>query len=119
LAAVLELEPVDLLQLAGYGTQVGAAQYAQLFSVDRLDPETFERFVEYLLILLYPDADVQRAGSSGHKQDGLDTTVAWPRSRAPSKVRQSQNCMPKHDRQLAVFILNARRAGTSKRRSAS
>ncbi len=77
LAAVLGLEPNDLMQSVGYGAEVGAAHYAQLFPVDRLDPETFERFVEYLLTLLNPGAIVQRAGSSGHKQDGLDVTVTW------------------------------------------
>ena len=42
--------------------------YAAPFPVDRLDPETFERFVAYPLTQLYPDADVRRAGSSGHSR---------------------------------------------------
>jgi transcriptional regulator with XRE-family HTH domain len=94
LAAVLDLEPSGLLQLAGYGAQVGAAHYAQLFPVDRLDPETFERFVEYLLTLLYPAAHVQRAGSSGHKQDGLDITVVWPTRRHSFQCKRVERFGP-------------------------
>jgi transcriptional regulator with XRE-family HTH domain len=78
LASAVGKDVEDLLALAGYAPKgPEAATNAKLFPVDNLDPDTFERFVTYMLELLYPDADVQRAGSSGHTQDGLDITVVW------------------------------------------
>jgi transcriptional regulator with XRE-family HTH domain len=78
LAAVLGIDPKGLLGLAGYAAPTVTVHHAQLFPVDRLDPETFERLVEYLLALRHKDASVRRAGATGHKQDGLDITVTWP-----------------------------------------
>jgi hypothetical protein len=50
----------------------------QPFPVDCLDPDTFERFVEFVLGAQYRGrAEVRRAGKSGHKQDGLDLTVTF------------------------------------------
>jgi transcriptional regulator with XRE-family HTH domain len=88
-ATVLNSDPDHFFALAGYATPSPAiASFAQPFPVDRLDPETFERFVEYLLSQLYPaDAQVQRAGTSGHKQDGLDITVVLP-----NQARHSFQC---------------------------
>lgn len=77
LAAALKQDVDRLLSLAQYAAPTPAiASYAQPFPVDRLDPTTFERFVQYVLSLLYkPPAQVTPAGSSGHTQDGLDITV--------------------------------------------
>ena len=78
LAAALKLKPSFLLEQAGYVTAT-VSSYAQPFPVDRLDAETFERFVEFLLQCLYRGkAEIRRAGESGHKQDGIDLTVTFP-----------------------------------------
>lgn len=78
LAAALKLKISFLLEQAGYAAPA-VASYAQPFPVDRLDADTFERFVEFLLGLLYRGkAVVSRAGESGHKQDGIDLTVLFP-----------------------------------------
>src|SRR5208282_3504877 len=96
LAAAVGVSAVHMLELAGYAPPLVAAHSAQLFPVDRLDPETFERFVEYLLTLLYPVATVQRAGSSGHKQDGLDITVTWPAARHSYQCKRVDRFGPAH-----------------------
>jgi transcriptional regulator with XRE-family HTH domain len=77
LAAALKQDVDRLLNLAQYAAPAPAVvSYAQPFPMDRLDPTTFERFVQYILSLLYkPPAQVMPAGSSGHTQDGLDITV--------------------------------------------
>jgi len=78
LAAALKLKPSFLLERAGYAA-LAVVSYAQPFPVDRLDADTFERFVEFVLGMLYRGkAEVRRAGESGHKQDGLDLTVTFP-----------------------------------------
>lgn len=79
LANILNLKPAYLLQLAGYTSEISTTvSYSQPFPVDKLDPESFERFVTYLLEFLYGhEAIIQKAGTSGHKQDGLDITVAF------------------------------------------
>lgn len=77
LAGALKQDVDRLLSLAQYAAPTPAVvSYAQPFPMDRLDPTTFERFVQYILSLLYkPPAQVMPAGSSGHTQDGLDITV--------------------------------------------
>lgn len=40
-----------------------------------LTPDGFEEFSADLATYLFPDADVHRAGTSGHKQDGIDVVV--------------------------------------------
>lgn len=48
----------------------------QPFPVDALGPESFERFVEYVLRRLYRDArEVRRIGKAGHAQRGVDILV--------------------------------------------
>jgi len=77
IARALKLKPAFLLDEAGYAAPT-VTSYAQPFPVDRLDADTFERFVEFLLGCLYRGkAVVCRAGASGHKQDGLDLTVTF------------------------------------------
>lgn len=74
LAAALGVKPDELSELAGYAPPEAVATTLPL-PVDLLSPETFERFVEYLLSLKYPGADVRRAGTSGHTQGGTDVLV--------------------------------------------
>jgi transcriptional regulator with XRE-family HTH domain len=78
IALALQLKPSFLLEQAGYAAPT-VASFAQPFPVDRLDAETFERFVEFFLACRYRGrAAVARAGVSGHTQDGLDITVTFP-----------------------------------------
>jgi transcriptional regulator with XRE-family HTH domain len=78
LAAALKLKPAFLLEKAGYAAPT-VTSYAQPFPVDRLDADTFERFVEFFLQCLHRGkAEVKRAGESGHKQDGVDLFVMFP-----------------------------------------
>jgi transcriptional regulator with XRE-family HTH domain len=78
LAAALKLKPAYLLEEAGYAAPT-VRSFAQPFPVDRLDADTFERFVEFFLQCLHRGkAEVRRAGESGHKQDGIDLTVTFP-----------------------------------------
>lgn len=78
LAAVLETDANELMEIAGYeavGLLAGTVTFDRPFPLDNLHPDTFERFITYLVYALHPDADVHRAGTSGHKQDGLDVTA--------------------------------------------
>jgi transcriptional regulator with XRE-family HTH domain len=78
LAQVLKLDPALLMEKAGYAA-APPISVDQLFPVDQLAPETFERFVQYLVDHLHRGAaDVRRAGASGHKQDGVDVIAALP-----------------------------------------
>lgn len=78
IASVLSADVNDLLRIAGYVPQVLTAVFDQPFPLETLLPESFERFCLYLLSKLYIDSKVHRAGSSGHKQDGLDIEVQHP-----------------------------------------
>jgi transcriptional regulator with XRE-family HTH domain len=71
-----------LLEAAGYPapregvSPVSAGSLDQAFPVDALSPESFERFLEYLLPHLYLNArEIRRAGKSGHTQRGVDVLV--------------------------------------------
>lgn len=79
LAAALDADPDELLVAAGYvqAQPAEAATFDQLFPVDALLPDRFERFCLYLLDRLHPGEDVHRAGTTGHKQHGLDIEVAF------------------------------------------
>ncbi|MBV9693554.1 MAG: helix-turn-helix domain-containing protein, partial [Alphaproteobacteria bacterium] len=75
-AAALGLDADRLMELAGYDSSaLPTISFAQPFPFENLDPETFERSVEYLLAKIYRDAAVTLAGSPGHTQDGLDIVV--------------------------------------------
>lgn len=52
--------------------------FDQPFPIDTLSPESFERFCDYFISLVHPDANVHRYGSSGHKQYGLDVQAIMP-----------------------------------------
>lgn len=52
--------------------------FDQPFPIDTLSHESFERFCDYFISLVHPDANVHRYGSSGHKQYGLDVQAIMP-----------------------------------------
>jgi transcriptional regulator with XRE-family HTH domain len=86
LAGLLGLDPASLSQKTAYvpAQRLAAKSHDQPFPLDQLPAETFERFTAYLLGLLHPEAQVMRAGTSGHKQGGLDIVVTFPDGRRHS-----------------------------------
>lgn len=46
--------------------------YVESFPVDRRDPTTFEGLVADLVQAAHPEAEVRRAGATGHRHDDLD-----------------------------------------------
>jgi transcriptional regulator with XRE-family HTH domain len=79
LATALKLDEAKLREAAGYGAPAETlpgmvtVSFDQDFPVDALSPESFERFVEQVVRLRYPDAtEVRRAGTTGHDQAGID-----------------------------------------------
>jgi transcriptional regulator with XRE-family HTH domain len=78
IASVLGVEVDELRAAAGYAAKTVVATFDQLFPVDALAPETFERFCAYLLQRLHPNAAVHQMGGRGHTQDGTDILVTMP-----------------------------------------
>lgn len=81
LAVVLGIEVRELLDAAGYGAAVEkVTSFDNPFPVHGMTPEGFERFSFFLLNKLYrdPKVQVERAGDSGHAQDGIDISVRGP-----------------------------------------
>ena len=74
LAAALKLNPGEVSRMAGYAPLPTGAS-VQPFPIEHLDPVTFEYFTADVVQRRYRDAEVRRAGSSGHKQDGLDVVA--------------------------------------------
>jgi hypothetical protein len=66
-----------LFQAAGYSRAAVAASFDLPFPINALPPESFERFCHYFLERLYRDRGgrVHRAGSTGHRQEGIDISV--------------------------------------------
>src|ERR1700733_2011785 len=79
LAKVLGADINELICAAGYATESKSAvtSFDQPFPIDRLTPDSFERFCLYFLERHYSDATVHRLGASGHAQDGLDLEVVF------------------------------------------
>ncbi|MGV8949420.1 MAG: helix-turn-helix domain-containing protein [Candidatus Paracaedibacter sp.] len=78
IAKPLNLDRNYLLELAGYVSPT-IVSYDLPFPVDQLSPETFERFVLYLVNCIHGGvADVRREGISGHKQYGIDVIATLP-----------------------------------------
>lgn len=83
LARVLDTDENELRRLAGYPERVMDTGPAimivdRLFPVESLLPDSFERFIYFLLWGLYPDAkEIRRQGKTGHKQDGVDVWVIF------------------------------------------
>jgi len=81
LAKVLGLDPAKLLILAGYDAPP-ADSFLTPLPVDRfVDGNTLELFTSYFLKALHPEAEVRRAGGSGHDQDGVDVWADFPDGR--------------------------------------
>jgi transcriptional regulator with XRE-family HTH domain len=81
LAKVLGLEAAKLVRLAGYDTPP-ADSFVTPLPVDRfVDGNTLELFTSYFLTALHPEAEVRRAGGSGHDQDGVDVWADFPDGR--------------------------------------
>jgi DNA-binding XRE family transcriptional regulator len=78
LADVLKVKVERLVEAAGYGrpSQV-VTSVDRPFPLNGLTPDSFERFCFYLVGHLYAakDAQVHRAGGSGHTQDGIDLSA--------------------------------------------
>ncbi len=76
LAKILRIDESKLVGEAGYGAEnspsIALASFDNLFPIDSLTPETFERFCLYFLQELYPQVAFERMGKSGHRQDGID-----------------------------------------------
>lgn len=49
-----------------------ATSFDKPFPLESLSPDSFERFCHHLLNLLYPEAKVNRIGTQGHTQGGID-----------------------------------------------
>lgn len=72
----LSVEETDTLtRLAGYMASPAVTSFDEPFPVDRLSPESFERFTSDLVSMLFPDADVHRLGDRGHAQEGTDVVA--------------------------------------------
>jgi transcriptional regulator with XRE-family HTH domain len=80
LAQALAADVNELMRAAGYAPESKSAvtSFDQPFPIDRLTPDSFERFCLYFLERHYLDARVHRLGGSGHAQDGLDLEVILP-----------------------------------------
>ena len=78
IAAVLNTGVDDLLAAAGYSRKTAIATFDQPFPVDALTPESFERFCQDFLQSVFPEADVHRAGETGHTQEGTDIIARFP-----------------------------------------
>ncbi|HEX4196631.1 MAG TPA: helix-turn-helix domain-containing protein [Caulobacteraceae bacterium] len=115
LAAALKLKTGDVSRMAGYAAvpTVGAVQP---FPIEHLDPVTFEYFTADVVQRSHRDAEVRRAGSSGHKQDGLDVLAVLPGGRrigfqckraakfGPAEVRRAfEACTAEADEKILVL----------------
>lgn len=78
IASVLKADIDELLIAAGYIKKRAIATFDQPFPIDALTPDSFERFALHFLSKQYPNAQVHRAGGTGHKQHGLDIEVTFP-----------------------------------------
>jgi transcriptional regulator with XRE-family HTH domain len=79
LAQVLQADVNELMRAAGYAPSKSAViSFDQPFPIDRLTPDSFERFCLYFLERHYPAATVHRLGGPGHAQDGLDLEAVLP-----------------------------------------
>lgn len=80
LAKVLELDHPGtnrLVELAGYAASPAVTAFDTPFPVERLSPESFERFIADLVAMLHPGADVNRTGAQGHEQAGTDVLATF------------------------------------------
>lgn len=79
LAELLGVDRKELIRLAQLGNVPPVTiAFDQPFPIDALPPESFERFCSAFVQALYPQAEVHRAGGTGHKQDGIDIEARLP-----------------------------------------
>src|SRR5579872_4375586 len=81
LAAALKCKQDELLAAAGYKpvpSLAGSITFDKPLPLENLPPDSFERFIAALVDALYPGAAINRAGVSGHVQEGLDVTAKMP-----------------------------------------
>jgi transcriptional regulator with XRE-family HTH domain len=81
LAAALKCQSDELLAAAGYKplpSLAGIITFDKPLPLENLPPDSFERFLAALVAGLYPEAVINRAGVSGHAQEGLDVTAQMP-----------------------------------------
>jgi transcriptional regulator with XRE-family HTH domain len=79
LAEVLGVDQQELIQLTKpRNTPPVTIAFDQPFPIDALPPESFERFCHAFVQALYREAEVHRAGGTGHKQDGIDIEARLP-----------------------------------------
>ncbi|MGO7244333.1 helix-turn-helix domain-containing protein [Rhizobium ruizarguesonis] len=101
IAVLLRGDQTLLLESAGYTSVNTTVSFDRPFPVEALSAESFERFVQMLVELVYAEADVSGYGATGHKQDGLDVLATFPDGRrfsfqckreayfGPGKVREA------------------------------
>ena len=78
LAVALGASAKELKELAGYSSRpIANISFDQPFPIDKLPPDTFERFCLFLLDQLHANAKVNRFGDTGHKQYGIDLEVLF------------------------------------------
>jgi transcriptional regulator with XRE-family HTH domain len=77
LAGILGADTDELMKATGYAAPAAVTSFDQPFPVDRLTPESFERFCHHLLEQFYPEAEVHRVGAQGHTQDGVDIEAVF------------------------------------------
>lgn len=78
LAALLKGDRTLLLESAGYTTVSTTVSFDRPFPVEALSDESFERLIQMLAELVFPEADVHGHGATGHKQDGIDVLATFP-----------------------------------------
>lgn len=80
LATALAVDQQMLFEAAGYARSAVVAAFDAPFPIDALSADSFERFCHYFLERLYREKDgrAHRAGSTGHRQDGIDISVVGP-----------------------------------------
>jgi transcriptional regulator with XRE-family HTH domain len=79
LADLLGVDRQELIRLAKpRDVSSVTVAFDQPFPIDALPPESFERFCHAFVQALYPEAEVHRAGGTGHKQDGIDIEARLP-----------------------------------------
>lgn len=79
IAELLKSPSSSLLIAAGYAPDPEpVVSYLQHFPIWALSPSGLEDFMCSLLSQMYPEANVHRVGSHGHKQDGTDVEAVFP-----------------------------------------
>ena len=137
IAKLVSADADDLSRAAGYAVDAAspagmsttaAASFDQPFPIDALTPEAFERFCTYLIEKLFPAANVNRLGGTGHSQDGVDIEATFPDGKVhsfqckrvsefgPGKVHAA---VAKHTRRAVKKVLVLSRIASPQARDAA